>query len=80
MHDPGSISRHFYTTAVNIAVMSITTTEGVAKCLIVQRLCKLVQFVVVEFNNKGQAQVFFYNDKFYVRSNRRMEENGEYKE
>jgi hypothetical protein len=58
MYDPDNISRHFYTTAITVAVMSIKVTEGVAKFLtLLQRGCKLVQLVVVEFIYKGQAQV-----------------------
>jgi hypothetical protein len=59
MYDHDSIRRHFYTTATTVAVMSITFIEGVAKFLsLLQRGCKLVQLVVVEFTYKGQAQIY----------------------
>jgi len=59
MYDRDSISRHCYTTAIPVAVMSITVIEGVATFLtLLQRGCKLVQLVVVEFTYKGQAQVY----------------------
>jgi hypothetical protein len=59
MYDPDSISSHFYTTAITVAVMTITVIEGVAKfSTLLQRRCKLVQLEVVEFTYKGQAQVY----------------------
>lgn len=52
--------------------MSITAIEGITKFLtLLQRECKLVQLVVVEFTYKGKLK-FIYNDKFYVHSNRRI--------
>ena len=59
MYDLDSISHHFYTTAITVAVMSNTVIEGAAKFLtLLQRGCKLFQLLVVEFTYKGQAQFY----------------------
>jgi len=61
MYNPDSTGRHFYTTAirVTVAVMPFTVIEGVAEFLtLLQRGCKLVQLLVVEFTYKGQAGVY----------------------